>query len=208
MKKIFYLLAMAGLVCMPTYAEPDREVTLKLLETSDVHGCYFPYDFIKRKPMRGSLARVSSFVKEQRAAYGDHLILMDNGDILQGQPVAYYYNFIDTVSVHVNAAMLNYMGYDLATIGNHDVETGHDVYDRWIAQCHFPVLGANIVDIRTEEPYLKPYEVIERDGVKVVVLGMITPAIPSWLPEQLWKNLRFEDMEICARKCSSPAESD
>ena len=90
MKKIFCLLAMAGLVCMPTHAAPGKAVTLKLLETSDVHGCYFPYDFIKRKPMRGSLARVSSFVKEQRATYGDHLILMDNGDILQGQPVAYY----------------------------------------------------------------------------------------------------------------------
>lgn len=200
MKKIFCLLAMAGLVCMPTHAAPGKEVTLKLLETSDVHGCYFPYDFIKRKPMRGSLARVSSFVKEQRATYGDHLILMDNGDILQGQPVAYYYNFIDTASVHVNAAMLNYMGYDLATIGNHDVETSHDVYDRWIGQCQFPMLGANVVDTRTDEPYLKPYTVIERDGVKVAVLGMITPAIPSWLPEQLWKNLRFEDMEACARK--------
>ena len=54
MKKIFCLLAMAGLVCMPTHAAPGKEVTLKLLETSDVHGCYFPYDFIKRKPMRGS----------------------------------------------------------------------------------------------------------------------------------------------------------
>lgn len=68
-------------------------------------------------------------------------------------------------------------------MGNHDVETGHAVYDRWIKQCDFPVLGANIIDNATGKPYLKPYEVLERDGVRIAVLGMITPAIPSWLPE-------------------------
>ena len=172
---------------------------MKLIETSDVHGCYFPYDFIRNKPMKGSLARVSSYVKEQREKY-ENVILMDNGDILQGQPVAYYYNYMDTISEHVCAAMLNYMKYDVGTMGNHDVETGHAVYDRWVRQCNFPVLGANIVDNKTEKPYLPPYQVIEKEGVKIAILGMITPAIPSWLPEQLWSGLHFEDMEDCARK--------
>lgn len=71
--------------------------------------------------MKGSLARVSSYVKEQREKY-ENVILMDNGDILQGQPVAYYYNYMDTISEHVCAAMLNYMKYDVGTMGNHDVE--------------------------------------------------------------------------------------
>lgn len=202
MMKLFtsLMLVLAFGVTGPAYASQDGEVTLKLIETSDVHGCYFSYDFISMKPRKGGLARVSSFVKEQREQYGDGVVLMDNGDILQGQPIAYYYNYIDTTSVHVTSAMLNYMKYDVGTMGNHDVETGHAVYDRWVKQCAFPVLGANIVDNKTGEPYLTPYKIIERKGVKIAVLGMITPTIPSWLPEQLWNGLHFEDMEDCARK--------
>ena len=200
MKLSICFAALLSLGATVSFASSGKEVTLKIIETSDVHGCYFPFDFIRQQPMKGSLARVSTYVNEQREQYGDRLILVDNGDILQGQPVAYYYNYIDTVSVHANAAILNYLKYDVAAMGNHDVETGHAVFDRWVSQCGFPVLGANILDASSGTPYLPPYHVMERDGVKVVILGMITPSIPSWLPEQLWSGLRFEDMETCARK--------
>lgn len=200
MKKLVYLIFMACVNCMSMSASDSCTVTLKIVETTDVHGCYYPYDFIDAKPVKGSLSRVSTYVKELRRSYADRVILMDNGDILQGQPTAYYYNYIDTVSPHVTAEMLNYMEYDLANLGNHDIETGHGVYDRWISQCRFPVLGANIIDVKTGEPYLPPYRVFNRGGVKVAVLGMITPAIPSWLAEGLWSGLLFEDMEECARK--------
>lgn len=158
---LFLILPFCMFMMQSCMSSVEKEVTLKFVETTDVHGCYFPYDFIRQKPTGGSLARVSSYVKELRKTWGDRLLLVDNGDILQGQPVAYYYNYIDTASVHVNAEMLNYMKYDAATVGNHDIEAGHAVYDRWAVQCKFPVLGANVIDTLTGKPYFEPYKVFE-----------------------------------------------
>lgn len=178
----------------------EREVKLKIIQTSDIHGNYYPYNFITQQDWTGSLARVYALVQKERETYKDNLILLDNGDILQGQPSAYYYNYIDTISPHVCAEMLNFMGYDAGNMGNHDIETGRAVFDRWAGECKHPVLGANIIETATGKTHLPPYAVIERDGVKMVVLGMITPAIPAWLSENLWQGLRFDDMEETARK--------
>lgn len=176
-----------------------KTVTLKIIETTDVHGAFFPYDFINRKPRAGSLARVSSYVSRLRSQYGDNVILLENGDILQGQPVTYFSNYIDTLSNNIAADIINYMRYDAQTIGNHDIETGHRVYDKWISEIKCPVLGANIVDEATGRPYVKPYTIITRQGVKIAILGMITPAIPNWLPRKLWSGLRFDDIVKSAR---------
>lgn len=195
MKKYLTLfLIITGAMCVPQYTA-SKNVKIKLIETSDVHGNYFPYDFINQKEGRGSLARVHSLIKEARQTYDDdHLLILDNGDFLQGQPTAYFYNFIDTTTSHLGARMLEYMGYDAFTLGNHDIETGHNVYDRWIKSLSIPVLGANIIDTSTGEPYVKPYLTFDIEGVKIAVLGMITPGIPGWLPENLWEGLEFEDM--------------
>jgi 2',3'-cyclic-nucleotide 2'-phosphodiesterase/3'-nucleotidase len=182
-------------------AQTAQTTTLRLLQSTDVHGNFFPYNFITRKASAGSLARVAAAVKDVRTQAGDDaVILLDNGDILQGQPTVYYYNYVDTASQHIAARMLDYIGYDAGTIGNHDVETGRTVMDRWAAECAMPVLGANVVNTATGEPHFRPYTVIERQGIKIAVLGMITPGIPAWLPEVLWKGLRFDDMEETARK--------
>lgn len=183
-----------------TVAAQEKTVKLKVVQTSDIHGNFYPRDFILQREAAGSLARVYAFVRKERETYKDNLILLDNGDILQGQPTAYYYNYIDTVSPHLTAEMLNFMGYNAGNMGNHDVETGRAVFDRWAGECHAPVLGANIIDTATGETHFPPYVALERDGVKIVVLGMITPAIPVWLSENLWKGLRFDDMEDTARK--------
>lgn len=178
----------------------NKEVTIRMVATTDVHGSFFPYDFIERKAIGGSLTRVSTYVKELRKQYGKNLILLENGDILQGQPTCYYSNFVEPELPNAAAMAVNYMEYDAQTIGNHDVETGHAVYDKWIGELKCPTIGANVIDTKTGNPYLKPYIIIEREGVRIAVLGMITPAIPNWLSESLWSGLRFEEMTSCAKK--------
>lgn len=178
----------------------EKTVTIKIIETSDVHGAFFPYDFINRKPQSGSLARVSSYVKRLRQTFGKNVILLENGDILQGQPLSYFSNYIDTLNHNIAADVTNYLGYDAQAIGNHDVETGHRCYDKWIDEINCPVLGANIIDMQTGKPYVKPYTIIKRDGVRIGILGLITPAIPNWLPQDLWSGLRFEEMVSSAQK--------
>lgn len=175
--------------------------SISVIYTTDVHGNFFPYNFITRTDGTGSLARVYSFVDSVRKAVGsDKVVLLDNGDILQGQPTVYYYNFVDTVSPHIVSRIYDIMGYDAASIGNHDVETGHAVYDRYRTQTSTPLLGANVIDESTGLPYLKPYQIIHRNGIKIAVVGMLTPAIPAWLPRNLWSGLRFDDMVETARK--------
>lgn len=199
MKKSILILS-AALFTLGLSAQ-KKDVRISLIETTDVHGNYFPYDFINAEAGQGSMARISSYVNRQRKEQGkDAVVLLDNGDILQGQPSAYYYNYMDTQSEHLCASILNYIRYDAATVGNHDVETGHAVYDRWVSQCKFPMLGANVIRTSTGQPYWKPYTVIKRKGVRIAVLGMITPGIPMWLPENLWSGLRFEDMAEVARR--------
>lgn len=195
MKKIFFFLM---LLCSSLCASAQR-LEFRVIETSDVHGSFFPYDLIERKPKAGSMARVSSYVKRLRQQYGDRLLLLDNGDILQGQPVSYYSNFMDTTDMNIAAQVINYMHYDAETIGNHDVEPGHKVYDKWLSEVSCPVLGANVIDTRSGKPYLKPYTILERQGCRIAVFGMITPAIPNWLAPNIWSGLRFDEMVSTAK---------
>lgn len=195
MKKIFFFLM---LLCSSLCASAQR-LEFRVIETSDVHGSFFPYDLIERKPKAGSMARVSSYVKRLRQQYGNRLLLLDNGDILQGQPVSYYSNFMDTTDINIAAQVINYMHYDAETIGNHDVEPGHKVYDRWLSEVSCPVLGANVIDTRSGKPYLKPYTILERQGCRIAVFGMITPAIPNWLAPNIWSGLRFDEMVSTAK---------
>lgn len=183
-----------------TSCQQTKEVSLRIAATSDVHANFYPYDFINDSPSEGSLARVQTYLRQQRAEWGDRLIYVDGGDMLQGQPTAYYYNTVRVADVHLADQMLNYMGCDAAVLGNHDIETGGPTYQRYILDANFPVLGANIGFDDIDGTFIPPYWIIERKGVKVAILGMITPAIPSWLPQELWRELKFCDMEETARK--------
>ena len=210
MTKIYILLISTLLSVSIIEAKNSKTVKIKVIETSDVHGHFFPYDFMEKKPIRGTLTRANSYIKQQRKKYGDdHFLLIDNGDILQGQPCVYWSNYVMPENENIAASVINYMKYDAETVGNHDIEPGHKVYDKWIREVRCPLLGANIVKeeyknaaARPEHIYtgLQPYSVHYKDGVKIVVIGMITPAIPNWLNKSIWKGLEFEEMTACAKK--------
>lgn len=198
-RQILSILLILGLIA-PVMGK-SRKVVIKIMETTDIHGNFFGYDFKENHPLEGGLPQVASYVRSQRDSLGkENCILVDAGDVLQGQPCVYYTNFIDTKSPHLASEMMNFMGYDAAAFGNHDIEAGHPVFNRWVADCSFPVLGANILSKANGKPYAKPYCIVEREGVKIAILGMITPAIPMWLPEKLWQGLQFEDMVESAKK--------
>lgn len=204
----------AALLLLSTAASATttRTVQLKIVETSDVHGHFFPYDFMEKKPLKGTLARVNTYIKRQRQQYGDHLLLIDNGDILQGQPCVYWSNYVMPQDENLAAQVINYMKYDAETVGNHDIEPGHKVYDKWIREVRCPLLGANIVwknqpdaaslNGRPTAVYagLQPYSIHYVEGVKIAIIGMLTPAIPNWLNESVWKGMEFEEMVSCAKK--------
>ena len=200
--------AMMLLTTSLTAATTTKTIKLKVIETSDIHGHFFPYDFMEKKPIKGTLVRVNTYVKKQRQQYGDHLLLIDNGDILQGQPCVYWSNYVMPQDENLAASVINYMKYDAETVGNHDIEPGHKVYDKWIREVRCPLLGANIVvpgasgSTRPFRTYgdIQPYSVHYIEGVKIVVIGMLTPAIPNWLNESIWKGMEFEEMVSCAKK--------
>ena len=170
---------------------------LNIYVTTDLHGMLLPFDNTEGKATDRSLANLASLVGSEGSK---NILLLDNGDIIQGDPLAYYYNFVDTTREHVVADILNYLHYDAATAGNHDIEAGHAVFDRLRREYDFPLMAANAIDIRTGEPYFEPYTVIRKKGLKIIVFGMITPSVPNWLPESLYYGIRFEEMVKTARK--------
>lgn len=179
-----------------------KTVHIKMVCTTDIHGNYFPYDFLEEKPATGSLARVSSYLGELRSteAYGDNVIYLDNGDILHGQPTAYYYNTVAIQPEHLGAEVLDYLGCEAAVLGNHEIETGGQTYQRYIRDLDCPVLGGNIYFEDTDVTFLPPYTIIEREGIKIAVMGMTTPAIPERYPRILWQGLDFRDIETAAQR--------
>jgi 2',3'-cyclic-nucleotide 2'-phosphodiesterase/3'-nucleotidase len=194
--KVLFLL----LIITPIIITNAQKINFKIIETSDVHGAIYPFNFNDDKSAKNSLAQVYTYVEKERADKDQNVILVDNGDILQGDPSVYYYNFEKTDTIHLLAQVMNFMKYDAGSVGNHDIETGHPVYDKFNSELNFPWLAANAIDTKTNEPYFQPYYVIEKDGIKIAILGLITPGIPNWLPKNIWTGIEFEDMILTAKK--------
>lgn len=198
MVRIFYILIL-WITLLPASAALAREIKVQIAATADVHARLFSYDFVMNKPARTSMANVHYLVQAMRSREGSNIILLDNGDLLQGTPAAWYANFVQEADKNLFSRVMNFMRYDAATVGNHDIEAGPEVYKRLIKEFNFPWLGANVIDAETGEPFFKPYTIIERQRVRVAILGLTTTGVPNWLPPHLWKGLEFHDMVESAR---------
>lgn len=177
-----------------------KNPVVRIAVTTDVHGMIYPYDLIGREESDHSLAHIYNYISEQRQMKDTIFFLMDNGDFLQGQPTVYYYNFIDTIPVHLSARVMNYMQYVVGTVGNHDIEAGPAVYEKIRSEFNFPWLAANAIHSVSGEPYFEPYTILKAGKKRIAVLGLITPGIPNWLPENLWAEMEFRDMVETARE--------
>lgn len=194
------LLSISLILLQSASVVAQKDVTIRVIHTSDVHGVLFPFDYINNRAIDHGLAQVNTYVELIRGTTSHEVVLLDNGDFLQGQPTVYYSNYIDTASQHIVSKVMNFMGYDAASVGNHDIEAGPAIYDELVDDFTFPWLSANIIDTRTQQPYFEPYTIIYKNDIKIAVLGLTTPGIPKWLPHNLWPNMEFKDMVETAKQ--------
>lgn len=147
-------------------AQPGEQ--LIILQTSDTHSRVEPIspDAADAYAGMGGVVRRSSFVKEVRSKHPD-VLLFDCGDISQGTP---YYNLFRG---EVEIKMMNHMKYDAMTIGNHEFDFGLDNMARLFRMADFPVVCSNYdVSGTVLEGLVKPYVILERDGLKIGVFGL------------------------------------
>ena len=173
----------------------DGEYSLTILSTNDVHGAWFDSTYTGGGVKR-SLFAVNALVDSVRRVDGaDNVLLLDAGDCLQGDNAAYYFNYVDTLSPHLFPRLVEYMGYDAVAVGNHDIETGHPVYDRIAADLEkkgIAFLGGNAIRVDNGKPYFPLYKVFKRAGLKVAVIGYTNANMKGWLTEEIWRGMDFK----------------
>ncbi|WP_226678231.1 bifunctional metallophosphatase/5'-nucleotidase [Mesobacillus jeotgali] len=174
---------------------------LVILETSDVHGSIFPINYGTNENVPQGLSYAATVIKKHRKQEGN-LLVIDNGDLIQGTPLAYHFVKFGAALPNPMIKVLNELEYDAAVIGNHEFNYGMEILNRAVSESDFPWLSANIVDSSTRTPkFGTPYMVKKFDsGVKAAVLGLTTHYIPNWENPKHIKELKFEDALETAKK--------
>ena len=194
MKRIIPVLAGILVLLSACCGPKDGVYTFRLLTTNDVHGRYFDSLYVNDRT-NASLLNVSWYADSIRVEEGvENVILVDAGDCLQGDNAAYYYNYVDTEAEHLYARMVDHIGYDAVVVGNHDIETGHPVYDRIDSQMKTPFLAANAIRTDDGKPYFQEYVTLDRHGLKITILGFTNPNIKNWLSPLLWEGMEFKSL--------------
>lgn len=197
-------------------ARQAQTAELTVLATTDIHGRVQNWDYFADKPYSDKygntvgLANASSAIDDVRAERGEEaVVVVDNGDFLQGTPLTTYYAkqapITETGEMHPMAAAYNAVGYDVQNLGNHEFNYGLDLLATYEDQVDFPLLAANVVDAQTGEPAFQPYEIITRKvtnnkPVKIGFVGLTTPGSMVWDKANLEGHVEIEDMVESAKK--------
>ena len=157
---------------LPINTDAKKHKQLVILHTNDTHSTILPLNpNIDNKDLagRGGFLRRINMIKEQRSQ-NPGLLLFDSGDFSQGS--GYYTLFKGEVEI----GLMNQMGYDAATIGNHEFDFGMDNMAKLFRMANFPIVCSNYDCTGTVlEGLVKPYIIINRDGVKIGVFALAPP---------------------------------
>lgn len=212
------VLLLGGGAALPAAAAPNdaSSLDLTLLATTDLHGRVLNWDYFSDRAYSDragdsvGLAKVASVVDEVRAEVGDdRLLVVDNGDAIQGTPLSYYYAVQEPVQEtgadHPMAAAYAAIGYDAQVLGNHEFNYGLDLLGAYEDDLGFPLLGANVLDAETGEPAFDPYTLVEKKvkghkPVTVGILGLTTPGSMIWDKANVEGELEFRDMVDAAEE--------
>lgn len=171
MKKILLsLFLLLGLVIF------GKEVKIVLLESSDIHGRLFSYDYaVDEQKADNGLTRVATLIKQQRAE-NKNVILIDNGDLLQDNSAELF----NHEKVHPLMRALNDLKYDVFVLGNHEFNFEKSFLVKNIKGFKGDVLSSNTIRTDNNKHFVKPYVIKNIDGVRVAIVGYLVPHIPTW----------------------------
>ena len=186
------LLAILSLVISVEAGAQD----LWIVHTNDTHSCVMPINPLSSDTAqadKGGFLRRASFVRQMREEH-PHLLLFDSGDFSQGSA---YYNLYKG---EVEVSLMNEMKYDAATIGNHEFDFGMDNMKRIYSMAQFPIVCANYVFSGTVlEGLVKPYVILEREGLRIGVFGL-SPQMDGLVSAENYKGVKFEDPVSAAER--------
>ena len=172
---------------------------ITILETSDMHGYVSPTDYAGGTDLAIGAAKVSTKIKELQAQAEGPVITIENGDFVQGSPLSYYIAR-NQASARALTNVINQMNYDVQLLGNHEFNYGKEYLQEVVSQYHAPILAANILNEQGQPYFGQAYTIIEKEGIKIAVLGLTTQYIPHWEQPATIRGMRFESAVHAAKK--------
>src|SRR3989454_12161254 len=155
-----------------------------IVATTDIRGRVLGWDYVRDAAAPGGLSRAATALETLRARYPGNLVLVDAGDLLQGNPFATFFGRYDKRQPQPIVDALNVLQYDAVTPGNHDLDFGVDLLRRAAAEATYRYVAANVVD-DSGKALFAPSVMVPRGAVKIGITGLTTPGVMLWDRAQL-----------------------